>query len=203
MEIHRTSIAEGGKRPLVDHSIIEGGLRASTVLESQGERKSATSGQSRDRLLVLGIGNVLMGDEGVGIHAARLLEDELRLENVSVLDGGTGGFVLLPYFQSFQTIIILDATMDGNPPGTIAVREPRFASDYPISLSAHDLGLRDLVETAALLAYSPKVYLVTISVTSLQPATLELSSPVAKSLLGVSSLVRSILSQADVPAEHS
>ncbi len=147
------------------------------------------------RPLVLGVGNILMGDEGVGIHAAQLLERELAGRSVDVVDGGTGGFTLLPLFQTYSTIILLDATMDGNPPGSVAIREPRFASDYPRSLSAHDLGLRDLIECSAVLSYSPKVYLLTVSVESVQPVGIALSPEVASALPRLLSSVHDLLRQ--------
>ena len=102
-------------------------------------------------ILVLGLGNLLMGDEGVGVHAARMLEHGDLPHAVSMVDGGTGGFHLLSYLQDFATVIMIDATMDGNSPGTLSLIRPRFATDFPKSLSAHDIGLRDLIESALLL----------------------------------------------------
>ena len=154
-------------------------------------------------LLVLGVGNVLMGDEGVGIHAVRALANVFPEGDATLVDGGTGGFTLLPLFQRYETIIILDATMDGQTPGTVTVREPRFASDYPRSLSAHDLGLRDLVETSALLQYHPKVFLVTITVATIQPVMLELSPDIAASIPRVRVSVARIIEQQKLKGVHS
>jgi hydrogenase maturation protease len=134
------------------------------------------------RILVLGIGNLLMGDEGVGVHAVRELARRPWPDAVTVVDGGTGGFHLLSYFGEYDTIVMIDATMDDQPPGTLSVIEPRYATDFPRSLTAHDIGLRDLVESAALLRMQPKIYLVTVSVTNLQPMETALSAPVAASL---------------------
>ena len=66
------------------------------------------------RPLVMGVGNILMGDEGVGVHAARLLEEQLLPGHPAILDGGTGGFHLLSLFEEYDPIILIDATMDGN-----------------------------------------------------------------------------------------
>jgi hydrogenase maturation protease len=120
--------------------------------------------------LVLGIGNLVMGDEGIGVVAARRLEMEEGLPpGVTVVDGGTGGFHLLSYFSDYDPIILIDATLDGRPPGTVSVIEPRFLADFPRSLTAHDIGLRDMIESAALLGTLPKMFLVTVSVANLQP----------------------------------
>jgi hydrogenase maturation protease len=141
-------------------------------------------------ILVLGVGNVLMGDEGVGVHAVRLLERQGGLPGVTVVDGGTGGFHLLAYLSDYDPVVMIDATLDGRPPGTISVAEPKYASDFPRSLSAHDIGLRDLVESAALIGALPRIYLVTVSVATLQPMQTTLSPDVEASLTRVVSLVR-------------
>ena len=73
-------------------------------------------------ILVLGIGNLLMGDEGVGVRAVERLQCEEWPEGVTVVDGGTGGFHLLEYLQSFSPIVMIDATMDGQPAGTLGSR---------------------------------------------------------------------------------
>jgi hydrogenase maturation protease len=142
-------------------------------------------------VLVLGIGNVLLGDEGVGVHAVRRLEEEAWPAHVKLLDGGTGGFHLLSLFEEFERIVLVDATMDGQPPGTVRVIRPRFASDYPKTLSAHDIGLKDLVESAALLGHTPEVVLIVVSVKTLPEGLhAELSPDVAASLPHVAELVR-------------
>ncbi len=128
--------------------------------------------------LVLGIGNVLMGDEGVGVHVVRRLEQEDLPAHVSLLDGGTGGFQLLAELASHDPVVMIDATMDGQPPGTVSVIEPRYASDFPRTLTAHDIGLRDLIVSATLLGQLPRMRLVTVSIAEVQPMQLSLSAPV-------------------------
>jgi len=141
------------------------------------------------RILVMGVGNVLMGDEGVGVHAVRQLEKRQWPAHVSLLDGGTGGFHLLSHFGDCDILVMIDATLDGRPPGTVSVIEPRYASDFPRALSAHDIGLKDLVDSAAILGTMPKVRLITISVDSLQPMQMTMSREVEASLPRVETLV--------------
>ena len=143
-------------------------------------------------ILILGIGNYLLGDEGVGVHAVRCLEQEELPSSVRLVDGGTGGFHLLSFFSDYDPIIMIDATMDGAPPGTLRLLEPRFASDFPRALSAHDIGLRDLIEAAALLAPLPKIYLITVSISDLQDMRTDLSPAIARSLPGVTQAVASL-----------
>jgi hydrogenase maturation protease len=141
------------------------------------------------RILVMGVGNVLMGDEGVGVHAVRALEARDWPPQVSLLDGGTGGFHLLSTFGDCDVLIMIDATLDGRAPGTVSVIEPRYAKDFPKGLSAHDIGLKDLVESAALLGTMPRVVLVTISVAELQPMQMTMSPAVEACLPAVMDIV--------------
>ena len=152
------------------------------------------------RLLVLGIGNLLMGDEGVGVHAIRALEKEPLPAGVEILDGGTGGFHLLSCLTDYASVIVIDATLDGNPPGTVAITKPRFLSDYPRSLGAHDVGLRDLIESAALLGPLPIVHLITISIADIRCVTTELTPSVQRALPVVVQAVNRILSEEGFPA---
>ena len=143
----------------------------------------------------MGVGNVLMGDEGVGVHAVRALERRAWPAHVTLLDGGTGGFHLLSHFGGCDVLVMIDATLDGRPPGTVCVIEPRYASDYPKALSAHDIGLKDLVDSAAILEMLPKVFLITISVAILQPMQMSMSPDVEASLTEVEATVIDLLAR--------
>jgi len=153
-----------------------------------------------DRTLVLGIGNLLMGDEGVGVHALRAFADEPWPEGVSLLDGGTGGFHLLECFSAFERIVMVDATMDGAPEGTVSVLRPRYASDFPRALTAHDIGLRDLIESAVLLGPLPDMTLVTISIAEIAPMATALSPAVAAAIPEVRARVAEALGAARAEA---
>ncbi len=144
--------------------------------------------------LVLGIGNVLMGDEGVGVLAAGSLTPQALPCRPAVVDGGTGGFHLLSYFADYDPILLIDATLDGHPPGTVRLTEPRYASDFPRTLTAHDIGLRDLIEAAALLGQLPKIFLITISIAGLQPPGTVVSDAVRAAVPRVAERVTELLS---------
>lgn len=142
---------------------------------------------------MLGIGNLLMGDEGVGVHAVNYIKEENVPLAAHVLDGGTGGFHLLSLFADYDPIIIIDATMDDKTPGTATLLEPRFASDFPKTLSAHDIGLRDLVESAAITGPLPKLYLIAVSIHDIRSMVTELSPAVQESLPKVVEIARDLL----------
>ena len=152
------------------------------------------------RILIMGVGNVLMGDEGVGVHAVRLLERRAWPAGVSLLDGGTGGFHLLSHVGGCDVLVMVDATLDSRPPGTVSVIEPRYASDFPKALSAHDIGLKDLVDSAAMLEMLPKVLLITVSVAELQPMQMTLSPEVEASLPQVEARVAALVDSLTTPS---
>jgi hydrogenase maturation protease len=95
------------------------------------------------KTLVLGLGNVLMGDEGVGVHVVRALEKRSLPDYVECFDGGTGGFILLEPLQKAERIILIDAAADDNLPGSVTRTTPQFSRDYPPTLTAHDIGVKD------------------------------------------------------------
>jgi len=105
-----------------------------------------------------------MGDEGVGVHVARHLEGLDLPAGVVCLDGGTGSFNLLGPMQGAARVILIDATADGAPPGTVRRLEPRFSSDYPRTLTAHDIGLKDLLDVFYLTGEAPEVTLFAVSI---------------------------------------
>jgi len=133
-------------------------------------------------VLVLGIGNLLLGDEGVGVHVARRLEQAPLPPGVAVLDGGTGGLHLLSCLTEHPALVVVDATIDGRPAGSVTRLRPRFASDYPRTLVAHDIGLKDLVDAAQVLGAQPRIELVTVSIADGCGMSLELSPPLAAAL---------------------
>lgn len=129
-------------------------------------------------VLILGVGNYLMGDEGIGVHIIQHMSKMDLPEYVDLLDGGTGGFLLLSCFEAYGTIIFVDATIDGKSGGTISLIRPKFASDFPSALSVHDVGLKDMIEAVYLMDDLPDIHLFTVSIKELMPMTLELSEPV-------------------------
>lgn len=133
-------------------------------------------------VLILGVGNYLMGDEGIGVHVIQEMSKMALPENIDILDGGTGGFLLLNCFESYPTIIFVDATMDGKPEGTVSLIRPKFASDFPSALSVHDVGLKDMIEAVYLMDAIPDIYLFTISIKEINPMTIELNTAIKNAI---------------------
>ena len=133
-------------------------------------------------ILILGVGNYLMGDEGVGVHLIQQMAKIDLPDYIDILDGGTGGFLLLSYFEAYKTIIFVDATMDEKPEGTISLIRPKFASDFPSALSVHDVGLKDMIEAVYLMDSKPNIPLFTISIKEMTPMTIGLSPKVEQAI---------------------
>ncbi len=133
------------------------------------------------KTLVLGIGNVIMGDEGIGVHVVRALGQHHKLpEGVECLDGGTGGFILLEPMQNADRIVLIDAAADGNPVGTVTRTAPRFSRDYPPTLTAHDIGVKDLLDVFYIQGGEREVVLYAITIDPTQPISMSLSERGAK-----------------------
>jgi len=109
-------------------------------------------------ILVLGVGNVLLTDEGVGVRALKEIERQYTFpKNVELLDGGTAGIELLRHIRNRDCLIIIDCMKCSQDPGTVVRVE---GNDVPASfrtrISPHQLGLSDLLAAAMLTDELPK-----------------------------------------------
>ncbi len=146
---------------------------------------------NRDKkLLVMGIGNLVMGDEGVGVHVVQQLEQEELPDFVECLDGGTGAFYLLEYMQAADRIVIIDAAAFSDEIGSIQVLRPQFSSQYPRTLTAHETGLKDLIDWFNLVNQPPDIRLIAITVDPYQDVALGLTPPVEEAKNKALELVR-------------
>jgi len=117
----------------------------------------------KKKIVVLGIGNLLLKDEGVGIHVVQALKKESLPENVEVVDGSVLGFDLLPIVQNCDKLIVIDAIKTNEKPGTIF----KFnAQDIDIkrdtSVSLHDVDFFQVLELAKRLNKLPPTELIAI-----------------------------------------
>jgi len=132
-----------------------------------------TAVQPQISVLVLGIGNLVMSDDAVGVLVAQRLQQGYRFaDNVEIMDGGTLGLDLLPKLENITNLILIDAVETGKKAGT-CVR--LCGQDLPIALqtkvSPHQMGLKDLLAVSELMGHSPKE-MVLIGV---QPGSIEMS----------------------------
>lgn len=143
--------------------------------------------------LILGVGNLLLKDEGVGIHVIRALEQENLPSGVHLMDGGTGGFHLISWIEEYDRIIMIDATLDKNPPGTVRVLRPKYSSEFPPLMSAHEIGLRDMMSIMELTETMPQIDLIVISVEDISEVGMELTPKVEAAVPEVIQVVKELI----------
>jgi hydrogenase maturation protease len=107
-------------------------------------------------VLVLGVGNILLRDEGVGVRVVQELERTTLPPGVEVFDGATAGFDLIDVLAGRRKVIVIDALDADYAPGTVVRLRPEelLAADQP-SLSLHDLGLLEALAMARQLGEAP------------------------------------------------
>ena len=127
----------------------------------------------RSPVLVLGMGNLLLEDEGLGVRALEILQQCYEIPpEVELLDGGTTGMGLLDDISGREHLIVLDVVQTGDPPGTLV----RLAGDdvpvyFSMRISPHQLGLSDVLATLELSGEKPAE----VVVLGLVPQSLEMS----------------------------
>ncbi|EXI80953.1 MAG: Hydrogenase 2 maturation protease [Candidatus Accumulibacter appositus] len=136
------------------------------------------------RVVVLGAGNILLSDEGLGVHAIERLPLAYLLPGaVEIIDGGTCGMEMLDALEDLDALFMIDAIRGGQPPGTpirlVGDAVPVF---FKTKLSPHQIGLCDVLATLELLGKAPKY----TAILGVQPRSLalgmELSPEVEKAI---------------------
>jgi hydrogenase maturation protease len=103
--------------------------------------------------LVLGFGNVLLGDDGAGVRVIERLRSQCAAAEYECIDGGTISFNLLPYVESAQAMLVVDAAELREPPGTVVLFEGLAMDEFLQSArrrTVHEIGLMDLLDMARL-----------------------------------------------------
>ena len=119
--------------------------------------------------LLLGVGNILLSDEAIGVRVIEAFEQKYRYnpDQLEVMDGGTAGMELLDALAERDLVVIVDAVVTGDCPGTVVRLEdeqvPRFFSQ---KISPHQLGLSDLLSSLYMIDQSPKKLLLVGAVPS-------------------------------------
>ncbi len=136
-----------------------------------------------DPVLILGIGNILLRDEGIGVRVVESLGRRELPPGVEVLDGGTAGADLVDLVADRRKVIIVDAVDAGMPPGTILRMAPSdLAPDPGELLSLHQVGIVESLHMAAQLHCSPQeVVIIAVQPRTIRPG-LELSDDLQAAL---------------------
>jgi hydrogenase maturation protease len=156
-----------------------------------------------DRVVVLGIGNVLIGDDGFGPYAVRVLQSRYDFsEAVEVLDAGTPGLDFLPYLDRTRALVVLDTISSDAPPGTVRVfrREQLLSTPMPPRLNPHQPGLREALLAAELTTGTPDEVVLIGVVPSSTVTGASLSAPVRAAVEPVLAATLAELERLGVPA---
>ncbi len=139
--------------------------------------------------LILGVGNLLLGDEGLGVHLAQELQRMNLPDDVDVLDGGTAGMYLMEVLQQYDRVIIIDAAVDRNPIGTVRHFIPKFANEYPPLITVHEIGLKDVIDSMKLLGKCPIIEMITVTVLKFDYLSMEMSPEVVAAIPKIKELL--------------
>jgi len=133
--------------------------------------------------LVLGLGNLVHSDDGLGVHAIQSLMQDSRVpSDVVLMDGGTQGLSLLPHISAYRRLLVIDALDVGEPPGTLVRIEGKALRNLPGKASVHQLGFADLMVALELLGDLPEE-IVLLGVQPLSTVwSTELTPPVREAL---------------------
>lgn len=117
---------------------------------------------SEDRIVVLGVGNTLLKDEGVGVRVVEELKKKFAFpSNVRLVDGGTQGLWLLPTLQEADCLVVIDAVLGKCEPGSIyRLEKDDLPKGLRLKQSAHDSDLIEALNLCALLDQAPQTVVV-------------------------------------------
>lgn len=156
------------------------------------------------KTVVLGVGNLLLSDEGVGVQVIERLQERYALpEAVQVVDGGTLGLDLLYYLEGARRLLIIDAVETDGPPGAfIRLENDAVPAFLALKMSPHQMGVPDMLFAARLRDLYPE----TIVLWGVQPGSLDigldLSPPVAAQVDGLVERVCEELARWGAPAQR-
>lgn len=145
-------------------------------------------------IVIIGVGNLLMGDEGVGIHACKKLRQLLKREDCEIIDAGVPSMALLHMLEGHKLAFIIDCADFGGDPGEIEIFTPDEVNreDDPI-MSLHSTDLLSTLDVAKKIGMDlPQIWIVGIEPSRIEQS-MELSEDVSNALLDLPELIENII----------
>ena len=157
---------------------------------------------SVERITVMGIGNPLMMDEGVGIRVMEVMMGTLRFpDNVTLVDAGTMGMGILNLFKACDYLLVIDAVDGtGEAPGTVVRLSPEDLAPNQIKHSMHDIRLVDVLEAAMLMGCKPEADCVGIQIADMGDVRIGLTPDVEAAVPAAVAAALEILAEHGVSA---
>jgi len=144
------------------------------------------------RIIVLGVGNELLSDEGIGIHVVKEIQQKnIFPSEVEVMEGGTDGFGLINIITDTDRLIVIDSIKGGSMPGTIYKFDIEDAPSTPdiFKTSVHQIGILEVINLSSLIGKTPKTTVIGIEPRSVSTG-MELSEDVREKIPRVIELVK-------------
>jgi len=157
-----------------------------------GSRKRGKSRENRtEQVLILGVGNLLLGDEGVGVHVAQRMMEMDYPPEVKVLEGGTDGFGLMHVLLKANRVILIDAVKGGGPPGSIYRFEIEDCPPFPdiFKTSVHQISILEVINLSGLIGPTPRTTIIGVEPKCMKMG-MELSAEVEAKIPKVIQLVQ-------------
>ncbi len=145
-----------------------------------------------NNIAVVGLGNLLLADEGFGVHLIRFLEKNYTFDNVDIIDGGTIGFNLIEYFLTYKQLIFVDAIKVDDEPGSIyRFNLEQLPPNITFVSSIHEIGLGDVIHHARFMGVEAKAVVVGVVPFKITPndLTTELSEQLKSRMQAVADVV--------------
>ncbi len=122
------------------------------------------------KIVVLGVGNLLLSDEGVGIHVVNKLRKMALPSEVEVIEGGVDGLGLMNVVMSTERLIVVDAVKGGGFPGSIYRFGPEDLTTHPdvYKMSVHEIGILEVIRLSGLVSQTPKTTIIGVEPKSLK-----------------------------------
>lgn len=142
------------------------------------------------KVLILGVGNLLLKDDGFGVHLIKAFEDTSFPENIKLLEAGTVSHQLIPFFHSIDYLIVIDTVEAGDSPGSIFRFSPddmKFGSEQKLSL--HQISLIDILQMAELTGAKPRTIIIGVQPKDVSSWSLDLSDEVKEIIPKVKELI--------------
>jgi hydrogenase maturation protease len=157
---------------------------------------------SVERITVMGIGNPLMMDEGVGVRVMEVMMGTLQFpENVTLIDAGTMGMGILNIFQECDYLLVIDAVDGtGEPPGTVVRLSPEDLAPNQVKHSMHDIRLVDVLEAAMLMGNRPQAECIGVQIEDMGAVRIGLTPDVEAAVPAALAAALEILAEHGVTA---
>jgi hydrogenase maturation protease len=136
------------------------------------------------KVLILGIGNLLKSDDGLGVHIIRYIEESGAVlpDGIELLDGGTAGFDLLGLIENYDKIVIVDALRADDTPGSIYRFAPEHAVETRSRYSLHEVGIMEVIRLLKIMDRNPEIEFVGIVPENINDDEINISPAVRNSI---------------------